>query len=143
MDTIKRRIDRLMEAADMLADTRARRQPFAEIRIYSLMDNRACVYYQPEGVYSAPERIESEMTLEQAVTWCEDHRVSAHTDLLLCMEWAHAYFQRCEGLTDEQKARMKSADIEHKPQIRQLYEMANAETVIDLLAAIPQHLMLK
>lgn len=143
MDTIKRRIDRLMEAADMLAAKLAARHPAAEIRLYSLVDNRAAVYYRAEGIYSGPECIQENMTLEQAVAWCEDHHVPARADLLLCVEWAHAYFQRHEGLTDEQNARMKAADIEHKPQIRQLYEMANAETVIDLLAAIPQHLMLK
>lgn len=143
MDTIKRRIDRLMDAADMLAAKLARRQPFAEIRIYSLVDDRAAVYYRSEGVYSGPERIEGDMTLEQAVAWCETHHVPAGADMLLCTEWAHAYFQRCEGLTDEQKARMKATDTEYRPQIRQLYEMEDAETVIDLLAAIPQHLMLK
>lgn len=143
MDSLKRRIDKLMEAADMLADKLARRQPFAEIRIYSVMDDRAAVYYRAEGIYSSPERIEGDITLEQAVEWCEDHHVPAHVNMHLCIEWAHAYYMRNEGLTDEQKTRMKAADIERAPQIARLYEREDAEKVIDLLAAIPQHLRLK
>ena len=138
MTALDRRLEKIKELAELAQAEQARREPFAVVYVRSLHTGIATICYRPMGCYGSSESI-LELTVEQVKAWFGDHPgVHCVVSLARCVEWLHAFYQRCELYTPEQQERAKAEDLSRWPEVAELYRGENSPGIIDTLASLPE-----
>lgn len=136
----KKRIEKMLKQVEQIRAGRARYEPFVELRVYSILNDEAALVPYHNGQAGGPGERSGIMSMAQAVQLTGG--LPVWVNLMTCTEWLHAFYQRCDLYTDEQRERTREADMQHD-EVRQLYDLDDAEEVIDLLAKLPQSFMIK
>lgn len=139
MNAFDRRIARLLQAAEQARVEMSKYEPFVELRIFSFMENTAAVIYYPKGLYGSTVKAEN-LTIDEALGKAREYNAPIHTNMLFCCEWSHVFIMHNDDYTKAQKDKFKADDMVI-PGIRKMYELAEAENIMDLLAKVPQVLM--
>lgn len=136
MNSFTRRVSQLLEKAEQVKAGMSKYDPFVELRIFSFMEDTAAVIYYPRGLYGAKVRTDG-LTICEALEKAGEYKAPISSDMLFCCEWSHAFVMRSNDFTEAQKATFKDGDMAI-PGIQKLYELAEAETIIDMMAKVPQ-----
>lgn len=139
-------IDRLaaLEAATEAREAeRRKKSPYAIVRVLSLSLDRVELVLYPCGLYGGSEKYPV-MTLEEATETALRLADRDRVELSLwpwCREWIHTWNQTNPDLTDEQKERLRSEDLEKWPELSSLYD--DGGKLLQLIGGLPQRMVLK
>lgn len=135
----KKRIEKIMQQVEQLKAARASYEPFAELRVYSILNDEAALVFYRNGRAGGSGERSGIMSMAQAVELAGG--LPVWVNLMTCTEWIHAFYQRCDLYTDEQRERLKETDMQ-RDEVRRLYDLDDAAAVIDLLAKLPQSFLI-
>ena len=141
--SINRRIVTLEKLAEQAAAERARYAPYSEVRILSIVGDRADVVYHPRGNYGAGKKTDG-LTILEAFDYATEKGAAAFVYMEFSPEWVHCFYQACDLYTPEQKAQFKEKDLAQWPvEIGWIYSQDHPSKIITALAKCPQVFELK
>ena len=137
------RIAALEKLAAQTAAKRARRRPYSEVCVHSIIRNEASVVYHPQGNYGGTEKTNG-LTIAEAARDAKQNGAAVFVRMVFSPEWRHCLSQACDAYTDEQKARLKENDCARWPEeIMWIYAQDCPEKIISAISQIPQTFRLK
>ena len=142
MTSFKRRLEVLEAALKNQMAAKRMRDPFIQLKPWSMIEDQYQVSYYPEGMYRPPEK-SGLMCFADAYTVLGKYPGDLRCQISMgsCLEWLFTFYQFGEGsemYTQEQLDRFIRKDMEHHPRLSFLLTTEEGKNLAEIMLRLPQ-----